>query len=138
MTREAFKQGFIKQCRDEGLTNEGQVLARISQLIVDLEKRAASPADILNSLGQQMAPSLPQKPSDQAGERQSPWPVMVAGGIGLPFAAGAGLGILGSKLKGNWLDEGDVHQQELIDELRRQTALARQYSRLGGASPSSF
>jgi len=139
MTREDFKQGFIKKCCDAGLVNEDQVLARIDQCVADLEKQAADPVDVLNTLGQQLAAKpKPQRQAGKAVESQSPWPAMIASHVIAPFAAGTGLGILGSKLKGNWLDEEDVHRQELIEELRRQTALARQYSRLGGASPSSF
>lgn len=137
MTREAFKRDFIKQCHVKGLTSEEQVLSCIEQLIGALEKQAAGPTDVLNAIGQQL--SQPSKPPKSTGEGQpSSWPAMVAGNVILPLAASAGLGILGSKLKGNWLDEEDVHQKELIEELRRQTALARQYSRLGGTSPSSF
>lgn len=125
--KELFKRGFLKQCQAEGLTDEGQILARIA------EKRANWFVDFVNKMHEQN--KLSQLPDSKV---TSPIPTALALGVAAPFALGAGAGILGSKLKGNWLDEQDVHQQELIDELKRQTSLARQYHRIGGASPASF
>ena len=136
--KEAFKRLFIKQCADEGLVTDDQVLSRINSLLH--EKQANAPgndnalANLVNWLHSQYFKSF----SPQEGTPASPLPTALALGVGLPAAAGAGLGYLGSKLKGNWLDEEDVKNQELTEELRRQTALARQFRRMGGTSPSSF
>jgi hypothetical protein len=139
MSREEFKRGFIKQCQAEGLTTEGQILSRVSQLINAVPEKRAAVADLINSLKNNML--NPPAPSGKDGKGEgggSPWPATLAISTVLPFGVGAAGGALASKLKGNWLDEEDVQQQELIDELRRQTQLARQYQRIGGTTPSSF
>ena len=125
-SKELFKRSFIKQCCDNGLTNEGQILAVI-------EKQAGFVSDQIARLNEQYRQS--QLPDSKV---TSPLPALGVAGIAAPYVGGAALGVLGSKLKGNWLDEEDVKQQELTDELRRQTELARQYHRIGGASPQSF
>ncbi len=118
--RDAFKAGFIKCCHDQGLVQEDQIVDRAKQVLAAVEKRAGL-ADLINRFAA-------MKPKQQA----KLWPLVLGLGVGVPFAGGVGTGMLASKLKGNWLTEEDVKQQELTDELKRQTALAKQYSRLGG------
>lgn len=138
MSREEFKRGFIKQCQAEGLTTEGQILGRISHILGSSEKRATFAA-VFNQLKDQLTKLPPSGDSKGKGaESGTPWPTLLAASVAAPFGVGAAGGALASKLKGNWLDEEDVQQQELIDELRRQTQLARQYQRIGGTTPSSF
>ena len=132
--KEAFKRLFIKQCTDEGLVTEGQVLDRIAACFN--EKQAFSPADLINNFNERLRQSHSKDDKGKTGP--SPVPAAVALSIALPAAMGAGGGILASKLKGNWLDEEDVKNDELIQELRRQTQLAQQFKRMGGTTPQSF
>lgn len=132
--KEVFKRDFIKQCAAEGLTDEGQVLDRIFALLN--EKQGNQFARLVNQFNEKFHKS--QVPDAEGNYGPSPVLPAAAAMIVAPGAIGAGMGMLGSKLKGNWLDEEDVKNQELIEELRRQTQLARQFHRMGGAAPSSF
>lgn len=120
-SREVFKLACIKQCRAAGLNIE-QTLARIEKMAEWV--KTAGLGDVINTVGA------------FAGKSQSNSRMVRALGLGLPFAGGAAAGILGSKLKGNFLDEEDVKKQEIVDELKRQTALAQQYQRIGGLAPA--
>lgn len=134
--RELFKRSFIKQCAAEGLVEEDQVLDRISSLL----EKSAGPIDYMQDLHKRWHRHTVgvRVPGGKREYGPSPVPEILATGVALPAAAGAGAGMLASKLKGNWLDESDVKQQELIDELKKQTELARQFRRIGGTAPSSF
>jgi hypothetical protein len=101
MTRADFQRAFLRTCLADGLTLDQ---------IVDRAEKTAAHADKLAGAGSE-APSLVN-------------PSLVRD-FGVPFAAAAGLGALGSHLKGNWTDEEDVKKQEVLAELRRQTAMLR-------------
>jgi hypothetical protein len=132
--RESFKREFVRQCELEGLTKEAQILDRISQVTRVVEKIAADAAaeaeparvaEVINQLHGSTA-----TPGGKKGEGGPSWPLLAAGAVGVPLVGGAALGVLGSHLKGNWLDEEDVKNEETLEELRRQIQLAKQYRRI--------
>jgi hypothetical protein len=116
----------------EGLTKEAQILDRISQVTQVVEKMAADPSAptpigsaLLNTFANSTVSAGGQK-----GEGGPSWPALAAGAVGVPLVGGAALGALGSHLKGNWLDEEDVKNEETLEELRRQIKRMKQYSRI--------
>ncbi len=119
-TREEFKEGFIKQCCAEGL-NEAQTLDRIKAAV---EMNLTPHLETTNKWYHSF------KPSDMTRGQ-----VLTGAGalaITVPFGVGALAGHGASSLKGNYTDEADVKKQEIIDELKRQTILAKQHQRLSG------
>lgn len=127
--REAFKCGFVKECQDQGLT-EAQTLERIEQTLDNLQKQAIG-LDALNRASEWLHSFKPTE--IDRGKLMSILGLSTA--FGAPFLAGMGTGVLGSKLKGNFVDDKDVKNQELVEELRRQTQLAKQQQRLPNLLP---
>ena len=120
--RDAFKLGFVKRCRDEGLSDD-QILSRAEHVLARLEKEAAVPP----------VAAPPPSSSTTHPLLANNGKLLLMAALGLPFAGGAVVGALGSKLKGNFVDEEDVKNQEVVDELRRQTELAKQNQRASRA-----
>ena len=111
-SREAFKLGFLQRCADEGLT-PAQVDGRIKLAAALLEKRGGGLADLAAMVQANMTKADPKK---SRGLGISPKAMALMGLVGLPIAAGTGLGMLGSKLQGDYLDPQDVERQELINQ----------------------
>lgn len=99
--REAFRVGFLMGCADRGLTGEQVKAAAL---------RAKNAFD-LNSL----------KPVGDAA-----W----AAAVGLPIAAGAGLGYLAHRAASPDVDDDDIKKQELIEEMRHYARVARDRQRV--------
>lgn len=120
-SRTMFKLVFVKKCQAEGL-DDNQILARIEKMAEWV--KTAHLGDVVNAIG------------EFANRSPSHFKAVTGLLVTAPFATGAATGMLGSKLKGNFLDEEDVKKQEIADELKRQTTLAQQYKRMGGLAPA--
>lgn len=99
---DAFKAGFFFACGDMGLTGP-EVTALAEKAAALLDKRA-----FMSGL------------QDTA----------LSAAVGLPVLTGAGVGYMAHKLRGGGqVDPEDVRTQELIDELKKFTARARESQR---------
>lgn len=127
--RDAFKYGFVKQCKDAGLT-DNQITERAELALAHVEKKA-TPGALWSSLQGMWDSAHAPATANAAGGGGEPAfnKKLLLASAGIPLAVGAGAGMMASKLKGNFVDDEDVKNQEVIDELRRQTELAKQNQR---------
>lgn len=110
--REAFKAGFLLGCADLGLSGPETA---------ELTKTAA--AFLLKDAG------LSDTATQAAGSGLN---ILKQVGIGLPIAAGAGVGYLAHKALHPDVDADDVRKHELIQELRHFARQARERQRARG------
>jgi hypothetical protein len=127
--RDAIKLGFLQRCLDDGL-NANQIVALAEKTAAYLTKKAGL-KEMARSWYYGHTPSHPdstKKPNIAAdphvlAESHAKFQsdmrrLAIAGAVGIPTIGGAGLGFLGSKLQGDYLDPEDIHKQELINTYR--------------------
>ena len=130
LDRDAFKASFIKTCAAHGV-DPGVVVDATTQL---MEKDAGMIPEMVthgfNHLHQLVQDANKNGwLSKDTAKSMIPTAIALAGA---PFVAGAATGAIGSGLKGSYMTDENIKNQEVIDELKRQTLLAKQQQRIKG------